>query len=106
MNCVCMFIAMIIYCPEYYIRNCIMNRIVSEYSVSLSELKKNPMAIIKQSHGEAVAVLHYNIPIACLVPAAMYENMMELLSETELSQTVTSRLKDIPDAIEVDLDEL
>lgn len=83
-----------------------MNQILSDYSVSISELKKNPSSLIEQSHGSAIAVLNHNKPTAYLVPADTYENMMELLSDIKLSSTVTKRLKDIDKAVEVNFDEL
>jgi antitoxin StbD len=83
-----------------------MMQILSNYSVSISELKKNPSIVIEQSHGSAIAVLNHNKPTAYLVPAGTYEKMMELLNDIELSNTVTKRLKDIKNAVEVDLGDL
>ena len=83
-----------------------MMQILSDYSVSISELKKNPSSLIEQSHGSAIAVLNHNKPTAYLVPAETYENMLELLADIKLSRTVTKRLKDIGDAVEVDLEDL
>ncbi len=83
-----------------------MNQILSDYSVSISELKKNPSSLIEQSHGSAIAVLNHNKPTAYLVPAETYENMMDLLSDIKLSSTVTKRLKDIDKAVEVNFDDL
>ncbi len=83
-----------------------MMQILSDYTVSISELKKNPSSLIEQSHGSAIAVLNHNKPTAYLVPAETYENMMELLSDIKLSTTVSKRLKDVVNAVEVDLEDL
>jgi len=83
-----------------------MMQILSDYTVSISELKKNPSALIEQSQGSAIAVLNHNKPTAYLVPADTYKKMMELLSDIELSNTVNKRLKDIVNAVEVNLDDL
>ena len=83
-----------------------MRQILSDYSASISELKKNPSSLIKESHGAAIAVLNHNIPTAYLVPAETYENMIELLSDIKLSAVVTDRLQDIDDAIEVKIADL
>ena len=83
-----------------------MRQILSDYSVSISELKKNPSSLIEQSHGSAIAVLNHNTPTAYLVPAETYENIMELLSDVKLSSTVADRLLNIDDAIEVDIADL
>ncbi len=83
-----------------------MEQIFSDYSVSISELKKNPSALLEQSHGAAIAVLNHNTPTAYLVPAETYENMMEMLSDVRLSSIVNERLKDLDDAIEVSFEDL
>ncbi len=83
-----------------------MTQILSDYSVSISELKKNPSSLIEESHGSAIAVLNHNKPTAYLVPADTYEKMMELLSDIKLSSIVTTRLKDIDEAIEVNINDL
>lgn len=83
-----------------------MMQILSDYSVSISELKKNPSSLIEQSHGSAIAVLNHNKPTAYLVPAETYEQMMELLSDLKLSSIVSNRLKDLKSAVEVDFEDL
>ena len=83
-----------------------MKQIFADYSASISELKKNPSALIANSHGSAIAVLNHNTPTAYLVPAETYENMIELLADVELKDIVTKRLKDIDTAVEVDFESL
>ena len=83
-----------------------MMHILSDYSVSISELKKNPSTVIEESQGSAIAVLNHNKPTAYLVPADTYGKMMELLSDITLSNTVNKRLKDIGTAVEVNLEDL
>ncbi len=83
-----------------------MQQILSDYTVSISELKKNPSSLIEQSHGSAIAILNHNKPTAYLVPAETYEHMMELLADIKLSSTVSNRLKDIEHAVEVDFEDL
>jgi len=83
-----------------------MTQILSDYTVSISELKKNPSSLIEQSPGSAIAVLNHNKPTAYLVPAETYENMMELLSDIKLSRIVTKRIEDVGSAVEVDFEDL
>lgn len=45
-------------------------------SVSISELKKNPTAIIKQAQGQAITILSHNKPTAYLVSVAEYESLI------------------------------
>ncbi|MGB0369723.1 MAG: type II toxin-antitoxin system prevent-host-death family antitoxin [Opitutales bacterium] len=83
-----------------------MNTVLSPYSASVSELKKNPSSILEQSGGEPVAILNHNRPTAYLVSASMYEEMLEMLENAELLDVVQSRLGEKKDAVEISLDEL
>jgi len=84
-----------------------METILSPFSASISELKKNPTALLHQANGSPVVILNHNRPTAYLVPANVYENMLELLEEYELGLIVRKRLAEEADkAIEVDLNAL
>ncbi len=83
-----------------------MRPIFADYSASISELKRNPSSLITSSHGSAIAVLNHNTPTAYLVPAETYENMIELIEDVDLRNTVNKRLKHIASAVEVDLESL
>lgn len=78
--------------------------ILADNATSISELKKNPMAVIEQAEGFPVAVLNRNQPAFYCVPADAYELMMDKLEDMELAQIVESR-KDQPE-IEVSIDDL
>ncbi|RKY76712.1 antitoxin [candidate division KSB1 bacterium] len=83
-----------------------MKQIFADYSASISELKKNPSALIANSHGSVIAVLNHNTPTAYLVPAETFENIIKLLEDVELRDIVNKRLKDIDTAVEVDIETL
>ncbi|MDD3608977.1 MAG: type II toxin-antitoxin system prevent-host-death family antitoxin [Halothiobacillaceae bacterium] len=68
-----------------------MELLYTNASVSISELKKNPSAVIDKSEGFPVAVLNHNKPAAYLVPAAAFEAMMEKLDDIELAKRVKER---------------
>lgn len=68
-----------------------MEVLYTNASVSISELKKNPSAVIEQADGFPVAVLNHNRPAAYLVPAAAFEAMMEALEDLELARLVRAR---------------
>ena len=68
-----------------------MELILTKFSASISELKKNPTALLTQAEGEPVAILNHNRPTAYLVPADMYASMVELLEDFELGQIVRER---------------
>ena len=83
-----------------------MRPVLVDCSASISELKKNPTALLNEANGEAIAILNHNKPAAYLVPAETYEALMEMLEDYELSQLVESRRADLSDAVEVSLDDL
>ena len=83
-----------------------MNTLLSTFSASVSELKKNPSRLIEQSDGEPIVILNHNKPTAYLVPAKQYEQMMEQLDDLILAQTIKEREGEKPRAKEVSLDEL
>lgn len=68
-----------------------MEFLYTNASVSISELKKNPSAVIEEAEGFPVAVLNHNRPAAYLVPAAAFEAMMEKLEDIELAKLVRER---------------
>ncbi len=83
-----------------------MNLILSNYSASISELKKNPSALLNQSEGSPIAILNHNTPAAYLIPAETYEWLMDKLEDAELAQIILDRTDEKENAIEVSLDEL
>lgn len=62
-----------------------MNNIIhSRFVASVSDLKKNPMEVVSNGFGEAVAILNRNNPAFYCVPADMYEKLMDLVEDREL----------------------
>ncbi len=78
--------------------------ILADNSTSISELKKNPMAVVEQADGFPVAVLNRNQPVFYCVPAEAYEQLMDKLEDMELAEIVEQRRGQAE--IEVDIDDL
>ena len=83
-----------------------LTRIHADYAVSITELKKNPQALIDNAHGETIALLNRNKPTAYIIPAKTYERLMDLAEEIELGRIIENRKGEKADAIEVSLAEL
>lgn len=81
-----------------------MHTILAESTTSISELKKNPMAVVNQGDGFPVAVLNRNQPAFYCVPAKAYELLMDKLEDLELAQIVEER-KNQPES-KVDINDL
>ena len=65
--------------------------ILADVAGSISELKKNPMALVNSGNGEAVAVLNHNKPAFYCIPAKNYEELVEHLDDLHLAQIVHER---------------
>ena len=83
-----------------------MRQVLADCSASISELKKNPTALLNEADGSAIAILNHNKPAAYLVPAETYEFLMDMLDDYELAKLVESRRVDLSAAVEVDIDDL
>jgi len=81
-----------------------VHSVLAEVTTSISELKKNPMAVVEQGEGFPVAVLNRNQPAFYCVPAEAYEALMDKLEDVELAAVVEAR-KDQKE-IAVSLDDL
>jgi antitoxin StbD len=81
-----------------------MDTIFSNMTVSVTELKRNFAAIIKQADESPVAILNHNRPEAYLLPAAYYERLMSYLEDLEDARLVHERANG--PFVEVGLDEL
>ncbi len=83
-----------------------MEQILTSCSASISELKKNPTALLHEAEGAPIAILNHNVPAAYLIPAETYEWVMEKIEDVELGQIVMDRAREKGNAINVELDEL
>ncbi len=82
------------------------HRVLAEIAVSISELKRNPMATLAAGNGLPVAVLNRNEPAFYCVPASAYEALMDRLDDLELNALADDRLHDGQQPIKVCLDDL
>jgi len=78
--------------------------LLADTGVSISELKKNPSAVIEAAGGFPVAVLNRNTPAAYLVPAKAWEELMDRLEDIELAEIVRARANEV--GIRVNLEDL
>lgn len=80
------------------------SRILTDSAASITELKKNPMAIFQSAQGDAIAILNRNEPAFYCVPPALYEYLLELAEDEELVRLVHEREDD--DTVAVDIESL
>lgn len=80
------------------------HKILAETSAGISELKKNPMAVVREGGGGPVAILNRNEPVFYAIPAKAFEDICEILEDVELRAIVEERKNQRE--IKVSLDEL
>ncbi|RKX83777.1 MAG: antitoxin [Spirochaetes bacterium] len=83
-----------------------MNSVLANCSVSISELKRNPSALIDQAEGAPIAILNHNKPTAYLIPAETYEELMEKVEDYHLGVIVKKRQNEKNSGIHIDIDDL
>ncbi|MDM8537126.1 type II toxin-antitoxin system Phd/YefM family antitoxin [Desulfobacterales bacterium HSG17] len=81
-----------------------MESVLASISASISELKKNPSALIEQSGGEPIAILNHNKPTAYLIPAETYEIILEKIEDYETGLLVKKRQNEKLSAVEVNIE--
>jgi antitoxin StbD len=57
-----------------------MEQVLAIRSVSITELKRSPSAVLEQAGAEPVAVLNHNRPAAYLLSPEVYESMLRRLN--------------------------
>jgi len=83
-----------------------MQAIFADFTVSMSEFKKNPAAVLREANKRPVAVLNHNKAAFYMVEPKLFEILLEELADRDLVRKVRARLAEKDKAIEVDFDEL
>ncbi len=83
-----------------------MEAIYADFSVSMSEFKKNPAQVLRTAGEKPVAVLNHNRPAFYMVTPKLFEARVEELADRDLLEIARRRLARKDTAIEVDIDEI
>ena len=83
-----------------------MKSVLANCTASISELKRNPSALIEEADGEPIAILNHNTPTAYLIPAETYEELLDSIEDYQLGIIVKERQNEKICAISVSLDDL
>lgn len=83
-----------------------MQKFFSDLSVSVCELKKSPSSILARAADSPIVILNRNQPVAYLVSADAFEDLMELLEDCQLGKLVEVRRNERLEAIKISLNEL
>jgi antitoxin StbD len=80
----------------------ITHPILADISAGISELKKNPMAVVSQGDGAPVAILNRNEPVFYTIPAKAFELLMDKLEDIELAAIVEERKNQSEKEVNID----
>lgn len=83
-----------------------MDTIYADFSISMSEFKKNPAQVLRAAGEKPVAVLNHNRPAFYMVTPRLFEALVEELADRDLVAIARQRLALKDTAVEVDLDQI
>jgi len=83
-----------------------MDRLYADYSISMSEFKRNPAQVLRTAGEKPVAVLNHNRPAFYMITPKLFAAMVEDLVDHDLVELVRNRLAYEDEAIEVDIDKI
>lgn len=83
-----------------------MDAIYADYSISMTEFKKNPSHVLRTAGEKPVAVLNHNRPAFYMVTPKLFEALVDELSDRSLVELARQRLERKGTAIEVDIDQI
>lgn len=69
----------------------VTHSILADVSAGISELKKNPMAVLEKGDGAPVVILNRSEPVFYTIPAQAYELLMDRLEDIRLAEIIRSR---------------
>lgn len=81
-----------------------MQSVLADIAVSVSDLKRNPTAVMAGAKGAPVALLNHNRVMGYMVPPELFEAMIERLDDMDLAQLVRQRAGEA--SVPVSLDDL
>jgi len=83
-----------------------MQMLFTDLTISMSDFKKNPAKVLRDAGTQPVAVLNHNKPAFYMVEPAMFEALIEDLTDAQMIPLLKNRLAQRAKAIEVDIEEI
>lgn len=83
-----------------------IQEVLAEACVSISDLKRNPAAVVAEAKLRQVAILSRNKPVAYVIAPHVWEYLCDLLEDLADEEIARERLSEKGGAIPVSLDDL
>lgn len=80
--------------------------ILADFCVGISELKKNPAAVVAAAREQQVAILNRNKPVAYVISPEVWEYVSDLVEDERLAELAREELERDEKGVEVSLDDL
>lgn len=84
----------------------IIQNVLADACVSISNLKKNPAAVVAEAQERQVAILNRNRPVAYVIAPQVWAYLCELVEDTKLADIARQELATPDEEVEVDIDDL
>ena len=84
----------------------ILQPILAAIGVGISDLKRNPAAVIAAAREQQVAILNRNKPVAYLISPEAWEYLCAMHEDLLDTKLVRERLEKPDDLVEVSIDDL
>jgi len=82
--------------------NHIFQRVEADVAVSITELKRNPAAVLKAADEEAIAILSHNKVVAYIISPAAWEYVQELHDDAKIVERLDAEKEEAPIRVNVD----
>lgn len=79
--------------------------ILADVGVSISDLKRNPAAVVEAAKLQQVAILNRNRPVAYVVSPKVWDHILDVFDERKLIREAQVALEEEGDDVEVNLDD-
>jgi len=80
--------------------------ILADAIVSISDLKKNPSAVVAVAREQQVAILNRNRPVAYMISPEVWEYLNDILADRRLEEEAKGEVENgAGDNVEIDFDE-
>jgi antitoxin StbD len=80
--------------------------ILADACVGISELKKNPAAVIAAAREQQVAILNRNKPVAYIISPEVWEYLCDLVDDVKLAEEAEAALAEEGESVVVEFDDL
>ena len=80
--------------------------ILADCCVGISELKKNPAAVVAAAREQQVAILNRNKPVAYVISPEVWEYLCDLVEDMKLADECEAALAEEGENVEIEFDDL